>query len=128
MMNLFKAAMSLVQSINPCQAVIIRSRRSVFDENTGIYNEEIKETEASAQVQINAASVQDMSDTATNSYNIYELWFVNLTPVIVDALVSTDVLNTDITLSNGIMLRITEKEDYSYNGWIYCKGVQYATA
>lgn len=127
-MNLFRAAMGLVQSINPCQTVIIRSRRSVFDKNTGIYNEEIKETEASAQVQTNTSSVQDMSDTATNSYNAYDLWFVNLTPVIVDALVSTDVLNTDITLSNGVMLRITEKEDYSYNGWIYCKGVQYAAA
>lgn len=127
-MNLFRAAMGLVQSINPCQMVIIRSRRSVFDKNTGIYNEEIKEIEASAQVQTTASSVQDMSDTATNSYNVYDLWFVNLTPVIVDALVSTDVLNTDIILSNGIILRITEKEDYAYNGWIYCKGVQYATA
>lgn len=127
-MNLFRAAMGLVQSINPCQTVVIRSRRSVFDENTGIYNEEIKETEASAQIQTTASSIQDMSDTATNSYNTYDLWFVNLTPVIVDALVSTDVLNTDIILSNGMTLRITEKEDYSYNGWIYCKGVQYATA
>lgn len=127
-MNLFRAAMGLVQSINPCQTVIIRGRRSKFDENTGIYNEEIKETEASAQVQTTASSIQDMSDTATNSYNTYDLWFVNLTPVIVDALVSTDVLNTDVILSNGMMLRITEKEDYSYNGWIYCKGVQYANA
>lgn len=125
-MNVFSAAMGLIQSINPCQTVIIRSRKSIFDANTGIYNEKIEEIEASAQVQTTPSSVQDMSDTATNSYNVYDLWFINLTPVIVDALVSTDVLNTDIVLNNGIVLRIIEKEDYTYNGWIYCKGVQHA--
>lgn len=126
-MNVFKAAMSIIQQINKNQSVIIRNKTSVFNEYTGLYEQRVTEIEAVAQVQTTPSSVQDIADTATNSYNIYELWFVNLTPVIVDSLVSTNILNTEVVLKNGVVLVITEKEDYSYNGWIYCKGVQYAS-
>lgn len=126
-MNVFKAAMSIIQQINKNQPVIIRNKTSVFNEYTGLYDQRVTEIEAVAQVQTTPSSIQDIADTATNSCNAYELWFVNLTPVIVDSLVSTNILNTEVVLKNGVVLVITEKEDYSYNGWIYCKGVQYAS-
>ena len=126
-MNVFKAAMSIIQQINKNQPVIIRNKTSVFNEYTGLYDQRVTEIEAVAQVQTTPSSIQDIADTATNSCNTYELWFVNLTPVIVDSLVSTNILNTEVVLKNGVVLVITEKENYSYNGWIYCKGVQYAS-
>lgn len=125
-MNVFTTAMSLIQSINKCQNVIIRSRVSEFNSDTGVYNEITKDVEAYAQIQMEAVSVQDMGDTATNSAHKYNLWFINLTPLVVDALLSVDVLNTEVILADGKALQIIEKEDYSYNGWIYCKGVKYA--
>lgn len=123
-MNLFTSAMSLIQSINACESVIIENRSSIFNENTGVYDEEVTSIDAYAQIQTTPSIVQDMSDTATNSVNAYEMWFINLTPAVVDALVSDKILNTRIIIRNNIILDIIEKEDYAYNGWIYVKGVQ----
>lgn len=122
-MNLFTTAMSLIQSLNPCEKVIISNRTSVFNPQTGVYDETSNDIEAFAQIQTTPSAIKDLADTVTNSINVYDLWFINLTPTIVDALISDKILNTKVTIRNNIILDIIEKEDYAYNGWIYVKGV-----
>lgn len=125
-MNLFKSAMSLIQSLNPAVKVKIVLNNSIFDSNTGIYTNVTNEYDAYAQVQAAEASVSDTSDTSTDTVNTYDVWLIDLSPTIVNSLMSTSIQNTSIILNNGIKIKAIEKGDYSYNGWIYIKGVQYA--
>lgn len=120
-MNVFLTAMSLIASIRPSEPVTIIQRYSVFDEATGVYNEMSEETPAAAHIQQEGSHVEDAGDTATDSTQKYQLWFIDVTPEIVNALKSTAQLNTNVLLSDGKVLTIKAKEDYSYNGWIYCE-------
>lgn len=124
-MNLFTSAMSLIQSLNPAVKVKIVLNNSEFDNNTGVYNNITAEYDAYAQIQAIESGIGDTSDTSTDSVNAFDIWFINLSPTIVNSIMSTSTQNTSIILNNGTTIKAIEKGDYSYNGWIYIKGVQY---
>lgn len=121
-MNVFKLAMNLISTINRNKLVIIRTKSSVFNKTTGVYETMTSELLAEAQVQTNPQNIQDKGDTATDTFEQYDLWFVNLTPSVINSLINVELQNTEI-IYNGKTISLTEREDYSYNGWIFCKGV-----
>ena len=123
-MNVFTNAMSLISNIKPAENVTIITITTTLDETSGVYNTTEAETSAYAHIQTNNVKVDDMGETATNTTYQYELWFVNLTPEVVDSLLSVDMQNTRIKTSDGDVLALIERGDYSYNGWIYAKAVR----
>lgn len=123
-MNLFKNAMSLISSVSKPQLITIIFNNSILNEENGIYENVATEYQAYAHIQQQETSLKDITTTAINSVNKYSLWLINLSPTIINSFASTAVQNTKIKINDNLLLEVISKEDYSYNGWIFVRGVQ----